>query len=62
MAKFCDVVVGTIPGDHDEGGGAETLAAKIHAITNVAVTIHEVSIARAKGSRVATAVIVWADA
>ena len=62
MAKFCDVVVGTVSGDHDEDDGAETLAQKVHTITNAAVTIHAVSIARARGSRVATAIIVWANA
>lgn len=61
MAKFCDIVVGTIPGDHDEDDGAETLAQKIHAITNAAVTIHAVSMS-AINKRYGIAVIVWADA
>ena len=61
MAKFVDIVTGVIPGDHDEDDGANTLAQKIHAITNVATTIISVSIA-ITGKGYGIAVIVWANA
>ena len=67
MAKHVDIVFGrlAVSGskwvDQDEDDGADTLAQKIHAITNIAVTIHSVSVSYIN-VRWGMATIVWADA